>query len=309
MSNMSRQMQERCLYLVVFVLLGVSGCAIQDRAAGLGTDTGMSASDYYRRGVSYHRNGQYDQAISDYDKALEVAKRDQITSAQHAFIYENRASAYSSKGQSEQAISDFSKALEINPRSLLAYYNRGIVYAKTNQYDQAISDYDRAIEVAERDNLTQRREYFLAFVNRGFAYQLKGLYERSLSDFDKAKAVAHGHAGQTREVLEAYKVFMRYVTPTANAALIEQARERIKELEKAVPSAKVTLVNPKSGESVTCPTEFPREGIVTRMITREQAEQQRAWYTEFQRTHNRLPTPTEGCIKEHEIRGFVRKPE
>jgi hypothetical protein len=104
-------------------------------------------------------------------------------------------------------------------------------------------------------------------------------------------------------------VFLRYVTPTANAALIEQARERIKELEKAVPSAKVTLVNPKTGESATCPTEFPREGIVTRMITQEQAAQEMAWHAEFQRTHNRLPTPMEGCIKGHEIRGFVRKPE
>jgi len=74
----------------------------------------------------------------------------------------------------------------------------------------------------------------------------------------------------------------------------------------AVPPAKVTLVNPKTGESETCP---PQEGMVSRMITREQAEQQRAWYVEFLRTHNRVPTPMEGCIKGLEIRGFVRKPE
>ena len=227
------------------VVSGFTLGPVQDRTAGPGTDTGMSASDYYSRGVSYHRKGQYDQAISDYDKALEVTERDKMTSSQSALVYENRASAYSSKGQGNQAISDFSKALELNPRSLLAYYNRGHSYAAIGQYDQAISDYDKAIEVAERDNITHRREYSLTLVNRGFAYQRKGLYERSLSDFDKAiklepryyeahyyKAIAHEHAGQTREALEAYRGFMRYVTPTANAALVERARQRIKELEK-----------------------------------------------------------------------------
>ena len=73
----------------------------------------------------------------------------------------------------------------------------------------------------------------------------------------------------------------------------------------AVPPAKVTLVNPKTGESVTCPW----EGIVTRSLTEEQAAQQRAWHAEFQRTHNRLPTPMEGCLKGYEISGFVRKPQ
>ena len=227
------------------VVAGFTLGPIQDQAASLGTDIAMSARDYYDRGVSYHRKGQYDRAISDYDKALEVAKRDQTTSAQLAMLYENRASAYSSKGQSEKAISDFGKALEINPSSLVAYYNRGSAYADIAQYDQAISDFDRAIEVAERDNMTHRREYILALLTRGVTYQRKGLYERSLSDFDKVirleprayearyyKAVAHDHAAQTRETLEAYKGFMRHVTPTANAALVERAKQRIRELEK-----------------------------------------------------------------------------
>ena len=204
----------------------------------------MSATDYYARGVSYHRKGQFDQAISDYDKALEVAERDKMTPAQQALVYENRASAYSSMNQNKRAISDFNKALEINP-TLLAYYNRGLIHAEMSQYDQAISDYDKAIEVAERDNMTHRREYSLTFVNRGFVYQRKGLYERSLSDFDKAiklepryyeahyyKAIAHEHAGQIREALEAYKSFLRYVAPATSRALIERARQKIRELEK-----------------------------------------------------------------------------
>lgn len=219
-------------------------CCLVSTTAGA-QEVSMSATDYYARGVSYHRKGQFDQAISDYHKALEVAERDKMTPAQQAQVYENRASAYSSMNQNKRAISDFDKALELNPRSLLAYYNRGLIHADMSQYDDAIADYDRAIEVAEGDNLTQRREYSMTFVNRGFAYQRKGLYERSLSDFDKAiklepryyeahyyKALAHEHAGQTREALEAYKGFLRYVAPGANRAWIERAKQRMRELEQ-----------------------------------------------------------------------------
>ena len=32
----------------------------------------MDAAAYYNRGITYERKGQYDQAISDYSKALEI---------------------------------------------------------------------------------------------------------------------------------------------------------------------------------------------------------------------------------------------
>ncbi len=70
----------------------------------------------------------------------------------------------------------------------------------------------------------------------------------------------------------------------------------------AVPPAKVALVNSKTGESVTCPEGF--QG--TRGLTGEQLRQHVTWHSEFQRTHNRLPTPMEGCLNMYEILGFVR---
>jgi len=58
------------------------------------------------RGSSYYHKGQYDQAISDFNKALEINPKD-------ADAYSNRGTAYREKGQSDQAIVDFNKALEI----------------------------------------------------------------------------------------------------------------------------------------------------------------------------------------------------
>ena len=69
----------------------------------------MDAEFYNNRGMAYRDKGQYDQAISDYNKALEI-------NSKYAYAYNNRGMAYRDKGQYDQAISDYNKALEINPK-------------------------------------------------------------------------------------------------------------------------------------------------------------------------------------------------
>ncbi len=108
-------------------------------AAGYGTkQTDLNdAVTYYNRGNAYFEKGQHDQAISDYNKALEINPR-------YAEAYNNRGNAYSEKGQYDQAISDFNKALEINPRYAGAYNNRGIAYMLKGKYDKAWEDVHKA---------------------------------------------------------------------------------------------------------------------------------------------------------------------
>jgi len=98
---------------------------------------------YNNRGNAYSDKGQYDQAISDYTKALEINPR-------YARPYYNRGSAYARKGQYDQAISDYTKALEINPRYARAYYNRGSAYARKGQYDKAWEDVHKAQDLGHK---------------------------------------------------------------------------------------------------------------------------------------------------------------
>src|SRR3989338_8732517 len=88
------------------------------------------AEAYNHRGIAYVNKGQFDQAISDYNKALEINPR-------YAGAYYSRGVAYDSKGQYDQAISDYNKALELNPMDALAYYNRGVAYYSRKDYDKA----------------------------------------------------------------------------------------------------------------------------------------------------------------------------
>jgi tetratricopeptide (TPR) repeat protein len=98
------------------------------------------AAFYVSRGNHHVEEGQYDEAISNYNKALEINPR-------YASAYYNRGIAYGEKGQYNEEISDYNKALEINPKSADAYCNRGIAYGKKGEYDKAISDFTKAMEI------------------------------------------------------------------------------------------------------------------------------------------------------------------
>jgi tetratricopeptide (TPR) repeat protein len=87
--------------------------------------------------MAYDKEGQYDQAILDYNKALKINPR-------YAEAYNNRGVIYRKKGQFDRAISDYNKALEINPRFAESYYGRGVCYYSQKQYDKSWEDVNKA---------------------------------------------------------------------------------------------------------------------------------------------------------------------
>ena len=92
-------------------------------------------------GIAYSRKGLYDQAISDYTKALEI-------NPGFAAPYQYRGHAYMAKGLYDEAISDYSKAQEINPKIAEVYQNRGFIYMTTKGNTQkACSDFIIACEL------------------------------------------------------------------------------------------------------------------------------------------------------------------
>ena len=71
---------------------------------------------YNSRGAAFGEKGEYDRAISDFNKAIEIEPR-------YIRAYNNRGVVYRLRGQYDKAISDFTKAIEMNPLDAEGYNN------------------------------------------------------------------------------------------------------------------------------------------------------------------------------------------
>jgi len=66
------------------------------------------AKAYVNRGAAYRKKGNYDRAIADFNKAIELDPG-------CAEAYHNRGVAYRRKGEHKRAIADLNKAMKLTP--------------------------------------------------------------------------------------------------------------------------------------------------------------------------------------------------
>lgn len=95
---------------------------------------------YQKRANTSIDKGDYDSAIADYSKAIELKSGD--TSS-----YLNRGMAYHHKKNYDLAIADYDKVIELDPKDLMAYLNRADSYEKKGDIQKAAVDYQKAVEL------------------------------------------------------------------------------------------------------------------------------------------------------------------
>jgi len=126
---------------------------------------------YINRGNIYFQSGKFDLALSEYNKVIEVDPN-------NPDAYYNRGNIYYQQGNSAKAIYNYNKAIGININYAQAYNNRGNLYAQEGKFTDALSDYIRAIEIVP--------SYAEAYTNRGTLYSQQGKFIEALSDYNKA---------------------------------------------------------------------------------------------------------------------------
>ncbi|WP_293052536.1 tetratricopeptide repeat protein [Paludibacter sp.] len=144
--------------------------AIADYNKAIEIDPEFSSA-YYNRGNLWYNKGDYDKAIADYSKAIEIKPN-------HVNAYNNRGNSWNNKGIYDKAIIDHSQVIKLNPSYVSAYYNRANEWREKGEYDKAIADYTRAIEL--------RPEFCDAYNNRGIAWKNKGHPDEAIADYGKA---------------------------------------------------------------------------------------------------------------------------
>jgi tetratricopeptide (TPR) repeat protein len=132
---------------------------------------GDLAVTYYNRGLGYGAERDYDRAIADYTKAIELAPK-------FANAYNNRGTVYGITGDHARAIADFTKAISLDPKNANAYNNRCLGLAVSGRPQSALTDCDTALRL--------RPDYVSAFENRAFAYYQLARYDEALAGYDAA---------------------------------------------------------------------------------------------------------------------------
>lgn len=138
---------------------------------------------YKDRAATRHQRGEYDKAITDYTRALEL-------DPSAADLYFARSASHCKNHRYEQAVADLTKAIGISPSNARHYHARGEisheqrVRLRRGSFDSAIADYSRAIELD-----SQNAQYYL---DRGVAYHNQrhytglGDYNKAINDYDRA---------------------------------------------------------------------------------------------------------------------------
>ena len=123
------------------------------------------------RGNAYEAVGEYDRAIEDYGRAIQL-------NPGYAAAYYNRADVYYAKLDFDRAVEDYSEAIRLEPDSARAHNSRGVVYRAKGAFDKAIADFDAAIHLNPNDAAV--------LASRGNTYAAKGRFESAVADFSSA---------------------------------------------------------------------------------------------------------------------------
>lgn len=98
---------------------------------------------YNERGITYAANRQFDESITDFDRAIDLKKDD-------ADCFVNRGNVYLQTNAYEAAICDYDKAIELEPNIAQAYNGRGYAYGEIGQNKKAFKDLKTAIRLDDK---------------------------------------------------------------------------------------------------------------------------------------------------------------
>ena len=174
--------------------------AITDYNQAIDLDSNIAAA-YYNRGVAYTKLGKYAEAIADYDQAITLDPQD-------AAAYNNRGIAYRNLGKYAEAIADCTQAIALDPKYAVAYSNRGDANNHLGKYAEAIADCTQAI--------TLDSKYAGAYNNRGNAHAKLGKYAEAIADYDQAIALDPKYAAAYNNRGYAYANLGKYAEAIAD---------------------------------------------------------------------------------------------
>ena len=169
----------------------------------------QKAYGHYDKAEVYRKKGQYQEALTEYDKALKLRSKmapphhgiglvhyaqgkyrsaiDEYKAAvkinpDYVFAFNDMGMAYMSMDRSEEAVSVFTKAIEIYGNFGDAHANLGEAYYKLKQYSKAVEPLEMAVALNEN--------HPRAHITLGLTYEAVGDTAKAVAEYEKAIMVA-----------------------------------------------------------------------------------------------------------------------
>lgn len=127
-------------YLVAQIYFGAQNMDKAIAHATSSINATASAPAYAMRANAYSSQKQYDKAVADLDKAIEMAPN-------AADLYMIRGVAQANLTKLDLALVDTNKAIELAPNLAMAYVNRGMINLGLNKQTDAKADFKKAISL------------------------------------------------------------------------------------------------------------------------------------------------------------------
>ncbi len=119
-----------------------SAIAAFDKALEFSTD---DSSAWWGRACAYRDLGEYDAAIQDFNRAIELDPN-------NGWIYSDRGWLYYLQfGEVTLALNDFDKAIQVDPMNADHYLARGLIYQAVGKISEARADYENYMRITTDD--------------------------------------------------------------------------------------------------------------------------------------------------------------
>lgn len=124
---------------------------------GGGLDPDSLALAHNNRGVAYSELGDFDRAIADYERALQLRPGDPKSVRNLRIAHTRRGLAAARVGELDRALADLTRAIELEPEHPTAYVRRAELRLERGEVEAAIGDLETAGRLAP-DNREARAQ-------------------------------------------------------------------------------------------------------------------------------------------------------
>ena len=156
------------IWLIVFIGLGclLSGCSETE------------AEKHFRQGHEYYSQGEYKQAIAEYQKVIEIDPNNLLG----LFLL---GACYKLQGELDDAITKYQQTLRIDPNYAVAHIGLGSIYYKQGKYEQAIAKCLHVISLPP-DPMFGILPIANAHLSLGYIYRKQGKLNNAIAELRQA---------------------------------------------------------------------------------------------------------------------------